>query len=73
MATVPTGAEPMYEVDLRGPTALLFGGEGDGLGAEVLRAADSRITIPMQPAVESLNVAVATGILVYEARRQRIS
>lgn len=73
MATVPFGAEPMYEVDLRGPTALLFGGEGDGLGDEVLRAADSRITIPMQPAVESLNVAVATGILVYEARRQRIS
>lgn len=73
VATVPTGADPMHEVDLRRPTALLFGGEGEGIGADVLRAADSRITIPMQPAVESLNVAVATGILVYEARRQRIA
>ena len=73
VATMIHGARPMQEVDLRGPTALLFGGEGGGLDSEILRAADSRITIPMQPPVESLNVAVAAGVLVYEARRQRVT
>jgi RNA methyltransferase, TrmH family len=71
VATMIRGARPMQEVDLRGPTALFLGGEGVGLDPQILRAADSRITIPMQPPVESLNVAVAAGVLVYEARRQR--
>jgi TrmH family RNA methyltransferase len=61
----------MHEVDLRGACALLLGGEGGGLSAEILRLADARITIPMRAPVESLNVAVAAGVLVYEARRQR--
>ena len=71
IATVLDEAPPMHAVDLRGPTALLLGGEGDGLSQEILRVADSRITIPMQAPVDSLNVAVAAGVLVYEARRQR--
>jgi TrmH family RNA methyltransferase len=37
----------------------------------ILAAADDRVTIPMQPPVESLNTAVATALLLYEARRQR--
>lgn len=72
VATVPRSGLPMHEVDLRGPTALLLGGEGHGLGADLLAAADAGISIPMQPPVESLNVAVAAGLLVYEARRQRL-
>lgn len=73
VATVPRSGLPMHEVDLRPPTALLLGGEGHGLGADLLAAADAGVSIPMQPPVESLNVAVAAGLLVYEARRQRLS
>ena len=71
-ATVARGGIAMDEADLRRPTALLLGGEGGGLSAAVLATADSRITIPMQQPVESLNVAVACGVIVYEARRQRL-
>jgi TrmH family RNA methyltransferase len=58
-------------VDFAQPTLLLVGSEGSGLPAETVDAADLQISVPMQPPVESLNVAVATGILLYEARRQR--
>ena len=71
IATVPRGGSSLYDADLRPPTALLLGGEGKGLDAPIVDAADHRIVIPMAAPVESLNVAVATGILVYEARRQR--
>ncbi|HXG88362.1 MAG TPA: RNA methyltransferase [Vicinamibacterales bacterium] len=71
MATVPRDGIPMHHIDMTRPTALLLGGEGAGLDLRVVDLADDRITIPMQAPVESLNVAVATGVLVYEARRQR--
>jgi TrmH family RNA methyltransferase len=58
-------------VDLTGPVALLLGNEGAGLPAELAARADRRITIPMAAPVESLNVAVAAGILLFEAGRQR--
>ena len=48
-----------------------LGAEGTGLPQPLVDAADMRLTIPMQPPVESLNVAVAAGIILYEARRQR--
>ncbi|MGE5360344.1 MAG: TrmH family RNA methyltransferase [Bacteroidales bacterium] len=71
LATVPRGGRTPYEVDLRAPCLLLVGGEGPGLAEGVVRGADDRITIPMRPPVESLNVAVAAALLVYEASRQR--
>ena len=71
VATVPRGGVSLFEVDLRQPTAVLIGGEGPGLPDAVVDAADARVTIPMQPPVESLNAAVAAGLVVYEARRQR--
>jgi len=71
VATVPRGGGLVDELDLRSPTALLLGGEGPGLAADVLTHADARISIPMHAPVESLNVAVAAALLVYEARRQR--
>ena len=58
-------------VGLDEPCAVLLGAEGTGLPPHLLAAADVRLTIPMQPPVESLNVAVAAGIILYEARRQR--
>jgi TrmH family RNA methyltransferase len=70
-AAVPRTGASMYEVDLARPVALLLGGEGPGLPDEVIRRAAARVTIPMRPPVESLNVATAAAVLVYEAARQR--
>jgi len=71
VATVPSGGARPHELDLRQPTALLFGGEGPGLTAEALAAADETVSIPMRAPVESLNVAVAVALLTCEAARQR--
>jgi len=49
----------------------VLGGEGPGLSEAVLEVTDARVSIPMRPPVESLNVAVAAALLVYEAARQR--
>ena len=70
-ATVPRGGVPMHEAPLRPGVALIVGAEGSGLDAQTLAQADARISIPMNASVDSLNVAVAAALLVYEARRQR--
>jgi TrmH family RNA methyltransferase len=59
------------EVDWRGPGALVVGPESTGLSSEEIAAVDVAVRIPMQGSVESLNVAVATGIVLYEAARQK--
>ena len=69
-AIVRGGADPSA-VEWRGPIVLWLGGEGPGLDARFAASCDERVTIPMAPAVESLNVAVAGGILVYAAGRWR--
>lgn len=71
LATVPRGGTPLPACDMRGPAAILLGGEGAGLGSTALEAADELITIPMRSPVESLNVAVAAALVLYEAARQR--
>jgi TrmH family RNA methyltransferase len=71
VAAVPRGGVSMYSMDLVHPVAILMGGEGPGLADEALAAADARVSIPMNGAVESLNVAVAAALLLYEAKRQR--
>lgn len=58
-------------IDWQRPTALFVGNEGAGLPAAVTAAARDRVAVPMRAGVESLNVAVAAGILLYEAARQR--
>jgi TrmH family RNA methyltransferase len=65
------GAVSFEAADWRGPTACLVGSEGAGLPAPILEMTDRRVRIPMAPPVESLNVAVSAGLLLYEARRQR--
>jgi 23S rRNA (guanosine2251-2'-O)-methyltransferase len=52
--------------------AVVVGPESTGLSPEEIAAADEAVRIPMQGSVESLNVAVATGIILYEANRQRV-
>lgn len=59
------------ELDWTTPRAIILGPEGAGLTPEEAEAADDRIRIPMRPAVESLNVAVALAVVLYEAARQR--
>lgn len=59
------------EVDLRRPCAFLFGSEGAGLDPAVVHAVDVQISIPVRSTVESLNVSVAAGIILFEAARQR--
>jgi tRNA G18 (ribose-2'-O)-methylase SpoU len=64
-------AKKLAAVDLRGDCCLLFGAEGPGLTAAALAACDDMVEIPMPSHMNSLNVAVATGIFLYEATRQR--
>jgi 23S rRNA (guanosine2251-2'-O)-methyltransferase len=68
-----TGMEgdPAHTVDLRGRTAMVLGGEGEGISRLLAERCDRMISIPTRGRVDSLNVSVAAGILLYEARRQR--
>jgi TrmH family RNA methyltransferase len=58
-------------VDWRRPSALLIGGEARGAGEAAKRLATGRVTIPMRDETESLNAALAAGIILFEAARQR--
>jgi TrmH family RNA methyltransferase len=71
VAMVPRGGQSHVDADLRGPVVIIVGGEGPGISQHFVDASDVRVTIPMEPPVESLNAAVAAAVLVYEARRQR--
>jgi 23S rRNA (guanosine2251-2'-O)-methyltransferase len=62
---------PMWQADLAGGLALVFGAEGKGLRPLVRRTCDELVSIPLEGSVESLNVSVAAAVLVYEAKRQR--
>ncbi len=64
-------ARKLAAADLRGDCCLVFGAEGPGLTANALAACDDMVEIPMPSHMNSLNVAVATGIFLYEATRQR--
>jgi TrmH family RNA methyltransferase len=68
--TVARGGRAPQDVDLTGATAFLFGGEGAGVSDILGARAGSRVTIPMAPGVESLNVGAAAAVLLYERVRQ---
>jgi TrmH family RNA methyltransferase len=71
VAAVGTGGERYDRMDLRVPLAVIVGNEGAGLPDEAVRMAGRSVTIPVRAPVESLNVAVAAGVLLFEAARQR--
>lgn len=66
------GAESMYRAQLRNPTALVIGSEGDGLSPLVRKNCDGLLSIPMRGKISSLNASAAAAILLYEALRQRM-
>lgn len=67
------GGTPLTGVDLAGLVALVLGNEARGIPAELDEHLDGRISVPMAGAAESLNVAMAGTVLVFEAARQRLS
>jgi 23S rRNA (guanosine2251-2'-O)-methyltransferase len=70
-AAAGDGETELWDADLAGGVALVFGAEGRGVRPLVRRTCDGAIAIPLAGRVESLNVSVAAALLLYEARRQR--
>jgi TrmH family RNA methyltransferase len=71
VATTPDTEQAYWDLDLRGPVAVVVGGEKDGLTKFWLEQANQRARIPMAGRADSLNVAAAAGLVLYEAVRQR--
>ena len=65
------GSTPLYALDFGGPVAIVMGSEGEGMRRLTREACDHLAHIPMRGSVESLNVSVATGIVLFEVLRQR--
>ena len=63
----------IYDVNLSDPTAIVMGTEGKGIRQLIKKTCDQLVTIPMSGNIESLNVSVATGIALFETKRQRES
>jgi 23S rRNA (guanosine2251-2'-O)-methyltransferase len=61
----------LYEADFTVPAAIIMGSEEDGISPEYLKRSDEKVKIPMSGKIESLNVSVAAGMILYEAVRQR--
>ncbi len=70
-AAAADAPQTMWQADLAGGLALVFGAEGKGVRPLVRKTCDGAVSIPLGPGVESLNVSVAAAVLLYEARRQR--
>jgi TrmH family RNA methyltransferase len=71
VGTSPRASETVDEWDWRKPTAILVGNEGQGLSTEELAQCDAVLRIPQKVAIESLNSAIATAVILYEASKQR--
>ncbi|MGB9299690.1 MAG: RNA methyltransferase [Anaerolineae bacterium] len=67
----PTGGVPYFQVDWTLPTALIVGSEAHGAGRKGRQLATTKVTVPMEGNVESLNVGVAASVMLFEAARQR--
>ena len=62
----------IYDVDMTGPVAIVMGSEGKGISQAMLELSDEKAAIPMSGEITSLNVSVATSVILYEAVRQRL-
>jgi len=70
-ATVLSGERSCFDVDLTKPTVFILGQEGAGLPQDIIADIDLRIHIPMTDTIDSLNVATAAAVVLYETMRQR--
>lgn len=70
-ACTEKAAQSIYDVELAGPVAVIMGSEEDGISDSLLRDADELVKIPMKGKIGSLNVSVATGVVIYEIVRTR--
>jgi tRNA G18 (ribose-2'-O)-methylase SpoU len=70
VAAVPRGGCAPAAVELGPRSALVLGGEGEGLPPELLARCDERVSVPLAAGVDSLNVAVAAAVLLYETVRR---
>jgi 23S rRNA (guanosine2251-2'-O)-methyltransferase len=73
IGTTDDAEKSLYEADFSGPAALVMGSEGEGMRRLTRESCDVLVSIPMFGSVESLNVSVASGVALFEARRQRIA
>ncbi len=71
VACADMDGDRIYDADLKGPLALVIGGEQEGIGRLVREHCDFAVSLPMKGHITSLNASVACGIIVYEALRQR--
>jgi TrmH family RNA methyltransferase len=72
-ATVLTGRTTHFDMDLKKPTVMVLGQEGAGLPQEIMADIDLQVRIPMASTIDSLNVATAAAVILYEAFRQRMA
>jgi len=72
LALTEKATATVYEQDLKGPTALIFGSEDTGISPGILKIVDAKAKLPIRNDIDSLNVSVACGIVFYEAIRQRL-
>lgn len=72
LGTQMKGSVPIYDADMTTPTCVVMGAEDAGISKDVLKRADVLVHIPMAGSFDSLNVSVATGMVLYEALRQRL-
>ena len=72
VALTEKGSQPLASCDLKGPLVLVMGSEDEGISDAVLRLADDLVNIPMAGEIGSLNVSVATGIVLHATLLQRL-
>lgn len=72
-AATEKAADSVYSADVSGPAVLIMGSEDTGISARFLKIADQWVSIPMRGTISSLNVSVASGVILFEILRQRYS
>jgi 23S rRNA (guanosine2251-2'-O)-methyltransferase len=72
VACTEKSATPLYQVNLRGPVAIIMGSEENGITQDLINLSDIKAKIPMRGSISSLNVGVATGMVLYEKLRQEL-
>ncbi|RYY89358.1 MAG: 23S rRNA (guanosine(2251)-2'-O)-methyltransferase RlmB [Chitinophagaceae bacterium] len=73
LASEMTAEKKIFDIDFREPVAIVIGGEERGIHPALMKICDERFFIPMPTDFESLNVSVATGMILYEAMKQRLN